>query len=384
MAVRAAVCAQLEKPLEVRELVLEPPRAGEVAVRIAAAGICASDASVSTGALPSPLPIVLGHEAAGVVEAVGPGVESVAVGDRVAVAAMPQCGACYRCTRGQPGLCEQGDGVLLSGALMDGTTRWRTADGVAVAQFVAAGTFAERVVVPAISVVGIGADMPFAPAALLGCAALTGVGAALNTAAIRPGGTVAVIGCGSVGLMAIQGARIAGAGRILAVDLVPSKLEIARRVGATDTLAAGEVDVLAAVKDLTAGRGTDTTIEAAGLQLTVDQAIRMTGKGGEVVLVGAGGPDVRINLPQFTGLVGSAKTLKGCLFGSADVHRDIPRLVEHYRTGALLLDELVTRSFSLDEINEGLAAVSAGEVVSAVVTFGPAPDGPSFETEERA
>ncbi len=366
---RAAVCTQVDKPLEVMDLELGAPRAGEVLVRVAAAGICASDASVQKGSLPSPLPLVLGHEAAGVVEEVGPGVEHLAVGDHVAVCAMPQCGECYRCTRGQPGLCERGDGVLFSGALMDGTTRWRTADGVDVAQFVAAGTFAERVVVPAISVVRIPHDLPSVPGSLLGCAVLTGVGAALNTAEIRPGGTVAVLGCGSVGLMAIQGARLAGAERIVAIDLLPAKLEIARAVGATDTLAAGDVHVLTAVKDLTAGRGTDTTIEAAGAQVTVDQAIRMTGKGGEVVFVGAGGKDVRINVPQFTGLTGSGKTFKGCLFGSADTHADIPRLAEYYRAGELHLDVLVSRTFALDAINEGLAAVAAGEVISAVVNF---------------
>lgn len=367
--VRAAVCTQLDHPLEVMDLQLSGPRAGEVAVRVVASGICASDASVQKGTLPGPLPMVLGHEAAGVVEEVGDGVEHLAVGDHVAICAMPQCGQCYRCRRAQPGLCEQGDGVLFSGALMDGTRRWRMADGGDVAQFVAAGTFAERVVVPVISAVRLPRDVPFAPASLLGCAVLTGVGAALNAAAIRPGGTVAVIGCGSVGLMAIQGARLAGAERIIAIDLVPAKLEIARGVGATDVLAAREVDVLAAVKDLTGGRGTDTTIEAAGAQLTVDQAIRMTGKGGEVVFVGAGGPDVRINVPQFTGLIGSAKTFKGCLFGGADTHRDLPRLVEHYQAGALQLDALISRTFTLGSINEGLAAVAAGDVVSAVVNF---------------
>ncbi len=369
MTVRAAVCTQLDKPLEILDLHLEAPRAGEVMVRLAASGICASDASVQKGALPSPLPVVLGHEGAGVVEEVGPGVTALAVGDHVAVCAMPQCGECYRCTRGQPGLCERADGVLFHGALMDGTTRWRTSDGMDVAQFVAAGTFAERVVVPAISVVRIPAEMPFAPAALLGCAVLTGVGAALNTAAIRPGGTVVVIGCGSVGLMAVQGARLAAAERIIAIDLVAAKLDIARQVGATDVLLAAETDVLAAVQDLTAGRGADTTIEAAGAQVTVDQAIRMTGKGGEVIFVGAGARDVRINIPQFTGLVGSAKTFKGCLFGSADVHRDIPRLVGYYQAGELQLDVLVSRTFGLDAINDGLAAVTAGDVVSAVVNL---------------
>lgn len=363
------MCTRLDQPLDVLDLRLAEPRAGEVRVRMGAAGICASDASVQKGTLPSPLPLVLGHEGAGVVAAVGPGVEHLAVGHHVAVCAMPQCGRCYRCERGQPGLCEQGDGVLFSASLMDGTMRFSTADGGAVGQFVAAGTFAEEVVVPAISVVRIPADMPFAAASLLGCAVLTGVGVAVNTAAIRPGDTVVVIGCGSVGLNAIQGARLAGAGRIVAVDLLAAKLKLAELVGATEVLAASEVDVLAAVLDLTAGRGADVTIDAVGVQLTVDQAIRMTGKGGEVAFVGASSADARINVPLFRGLVGSAKTFKGCLFGSADIHRDIPRLVEHYRAGQLQLDALVSRTFGIEEINEGLAAVVAGEVISAVVTF---------------
>jgi Zn-dependent alcohol dehydrogenase len=371
--VLAAVCTELNAPLQVQQLELAAPRTGEVLVRIGASGICASDISVQKGSLPSPLPLVLGHEGAGVVEAVGLGVEHLAVGDHVAVCAMPQCGQCYRCLRGQPGLCEMGDPVLMTAALMDGTQRFSypggSSAGQMVGQMVAAGTFAERVVVPAISTVKLHPDMPFAPASLLGCAVLTGAGAAMNTAAIRPGDTVVVLGCGSVGLMAIQGARLRGAGRIVAVDLFPAKLDIAAKVGATDVIAAGEADVLAAVKELTVGRGADVAIECAGAQITVDQAIRMVGKGGEVVFVGAGTKDVRINVPQFTGLSGPAKTFKGCLYGSADIHRDVPRLVEHYLAGELQLDVLVTRTFGIEEINEGLAAVSAGDVISAVVQF---------------
>jgi Zn-dependent alcohol dehydrogenase len=255
----------------------------------------------------------------------------------------------------------------MTAALLDGTQRFAAADGSPVGQMVAAGTFAERVVVPAISTVRIDPAMPFVPAALLGCAVLTGAGAALNTAAIRAGDTVVVLGCGSVGLMAIQGARLAGAARIVAVDLLPAKLDIATKVGATDVLAAGAVDVLAAVKDLTSGRGADVAIECAGAQVTVNQAIRMVGKGGEVVFVGAGARDVRIDVPQFAGLSGPAKTFKGCLYGSADIHRDVPRLVAHYLAGELHLDPLVSRTYGLDEVNEGMAAVAAGDVISAVV-----------------
>ncbi len=365
----AAVCTSLGKPLEVVDLDLEVPRPGEVSVRMGASGICASDLSVQKGTLPGPLPVVLGHEGAGVIEAVGDGVHHLAVGDHVAVCAMPQCGQCYRCLRGQTGLCERGDGVLFSGAQLDGTLRFRTADGIAVAQMVAAGTFAQRVVVPAISVVAIPCDIPFAAAALLGCAVLTGVGAAWHTATIRRGDSVVVIGCGSVGLSAIQGARLRGADRIIAIDLVESKLDVARAVGATDVVPATDTDLVSAVRELTGGRGADVTLECVGAQATVDAAIRMTDKGGEVVMVGAGGPDTRIDIPQFRGLVGSAKTLKGCLFGSADIHRDIPRLVQQYRTGALQLDVLVSQTFGLDAINEGFAAVAAGDVISAVVQF---------------
>jgi Zn-dependent alcohol dehydrogenase len=369
--VRAAVCTRLGAPLEIADLRLGAPRAGEVAVRIHASGICASDLSVQHGSLPSPLPLVLGHEGAGVVEAVGEGVGHVAPGDHVAVCAMPQCGQCYRCTRGQPGLCEQGDPVLRTGAMLDGTQRFTTADGGPVGQMVAAGTFADRVVVPGISVVPIDPAMPFAPASLLGCAVLTGAGAALNTASIREGDTVVVLGCGTVGLMAVQGARLRGAGRIVAVDLLAAKLDIATKVGATDVLHAGEADVLAAVADLTHGRGADVALECAGAQVTVNQAIRLVGKGGEVVFIGAGAADVRIDVPQFVGLVGPAKTFKGCLYGSADTRRDIPLLVEHYLAGELHLDVLVSRTYALDEVNDGLGAVAAGEVISAVVQLGP-------------
>jgi Zn-dependent alcohol dehydrogenase len=232
---------------------------------------------------------------------------------------------------------------------------------------VAAGTFAQEVVVSQSSVVRIPDDVPFVPAALLGCAVITGAGAALNTAAIEPGDTVVVLGCGTVGLSAVQGARLAGAERIVAIDLVAAKLALARRCGATETVDASGQDAVSAVSELTGGRGADVTIEAVGSQRTVDDAIAMTGRGGEVVFVGAGGKDVRINVRQFSGLVGAAKTFKGCLYGAADIRRDIPRLVEHYQHGELELEALVSRTFTIDQINEGFAAVAAGEVTTAVV-----------------
>jgi Zn-dependent alcohol dehydrogenase len=366
---RAAVCTALGEPLEVLDLELEEPRAGEIKVRIGASGICASDVSVQKGNLPSPLPIVLGHEAAGVVTAIGAEVEAFAEGDHVIVAAMPQCGECYRCARGQPNLCERGDGVLISGGLMDGTSRFKTAAGADVRQFVATGTFAEEVVIPSISAARIPDDIAFAPASLIGCAVLTGAGAALNTASIRPDDTVVVLGCGSVGLCAIQGARLAGAHDILAVDLVPAKLELARSLGASGAINPGDQDVVEAVREHTGGRGANVTIEAIGIQATVDQAIRMTGRGGEVVFVGAGNKDTRVDVRQFSGLVSVSKTFKGCLYGWAHVQRDVAYLIERYQAGEFELDRLVSRRFTIDEINEGFAALGAGDVISAVVEF---------------
>lgn len=365
----AAVCTAVDAPLEVHDLVVEAPRAGEIRVKLGASGICASDISVASGALRAPLPSVLGHEGAGEVLEVGEGVPGLAAGDHVVLAAMPQCGECYRCARDQPGLCELGDQVMVTGGMPDGTTRLRNAGGDRVHQFVASGTFAEEIVVPAIAAVKIAADVPFGPASLIGCGVLTGAGAAMNTASIRAGDTVVVLGCGNVGLSAIQGARLKGAGQIIAVDLLASKLELAAQVGATTIVNGREEDILEVVAELTDGRGADVAIEAIGAQITIDQAIRMTGKGGEVVFVGAGGKDVRIDVPQFYALSGPAKTFKGCLFGSADIHRDVPRLVEAYRAGDLKLDELVTQTFALDDINDGLAALGGGDVVSAVIAF---------------
>ena len=303
------------------------------------------------------------------VTAVGDGVTDVAEGDHVVIVAMPQCGHCARCARGQHFLCERGQGILESGGLLDGTSRFETPLGDAVNQMVATGTFVDQVVVPAISVVPIPEDVPFPAASLIGCSVLTGAGAALNAATIERGDVVAVIGCGNVGLSAIQGARLAGADQVVAVDLFGSKLGLALELGATDAVDASERDPVAAVRELTGGRGADVTIEAAGAQSTIDQAVEMTDNGGEVIFVGAGDHSARVDLPQFRGLVARSKTLKGCLFGSAHVRRDVPRLIEHYRAGELSLDRMISWSGPIDQVNEGLAAAASGDVVSAVLEF---------------
>lgn len=363
---RAAVCTAPNQPLTVMDLRLDPPREGEVRVRLTAAALCGSDVSVRAGHLPSPMPVVLGHEGVGEVTEVGPDVRSLRVGDQVVVAAMPQCGRCGRCTREQPYLCEVGDVVLKAGSLRAGDYRFSTQEGTGVAQMVAAGTFAEEVVVPEISCVQVPREADPVLIAPLGCGVITGYGAARRAATIRPWHTVVVIGCGTVGLAAVQGARLAGAERIIAVDVMTGKTDLAEVLGATDSVTADE-DVVAVVRELTGGRGADVALECVGAQSTVTQAIRLTAKGGEVVFVGAGGPDVRLDVAHFAGLVGPAKTFRGVLFGAADIHRDIPEMVREHLEGRLLLQETISHRVTLVEVDATLGRLGDPDVVTAVV-----------------
>lgn len=364
---RAAVLSGVGRPLEVRpDVEVEAPRAGEVKVRMRTAGVCHSDLSVQDGTLIQPTPIVLGHEGAGVVEEVGEGVASLSPGDHVVVSWVPQCGRCFFCAAGQSHLCEQATVPMASGGLLDGTTRLRSQGGP-LYQMAASGTFAEVAVVPETSLVKVPEDLDPAVASLLGCAVLTGVGAALNTAGVGPGDSVAVVGCGGVGLNVVQGARIAGAGRIIAVDVHEAKLAMARRFGATDTVHAGDGDPVSRVMSLTGQRGVDVAFEVIGLQRTIDQTLTMARRGGRAVLVGIPAMDVTVSFPAFFGVVLAAKTLTGCWYGSSDVRRDVPRLVELYARGDLLLDELVSRTVPLDEVNDAFAAMRAGEVARTVI-----------------
>jgi Zn-dependent alcohol dehydrogenase len=253
-------------------------------------------------------------------------------------------------------------------AMLDGTTR-ATSQGEELKQMAFSGTFAELTVVPAISVIKIPDDFPLPLAALLGCGVLTGVGAALNTADIAPGDAVAVIGCGGVGLNVIQGARIAGAGRIIAVDRQPAKLELARQFGATDTLDASEADTVRAVRGLTDGRGADVSFEVIGLGPTIEQAVKMTRRGGQVVLVGVPSRDVFLDIEVFADVLLQERKILGCWYGSSDPQRDVPRLIERYRDGTLMLDELVSRTIHLDEVNDAFAAMERGEVARSVIDY---------------
>lgn len=364
---KAAVLFETNGALEIRDdIEVADPGPGEVRVRTGASGVCHSDLSVVNGTLPLPTPIVLGHEGAGIVDAVGEGVTSVSPGDKIVVSWVPQCGECYMCNHGQPYLCEKNATAAMAG-LIDGSTRL-SSQGTALHQMGMAGSFCDTMIIPEISAVKVGADIPLEVAALIGCGVLTGVGAALNTADIHPGDTVAVIGCGGVGLNVIQGARLAGAGEIIAIDMVPAKLELAEQFGATTLVNAAETEpTMAAMAN---GRGADVAFEVIGLGQTMEQAINMIRPGGEVVLVGVPRMDVFLNLNAAFTFLYMAKTVKGCWYGSADVRRDVPMLLEHYANGNLKLDELISRRISLDEVNDAFAAMEAGEVARSVIGYG--------------
>lgn len=366
---KAAVFVGIDQPLEIRDDVeVEAPHAGELKVRMAASGVCHSDLSIQNGTIFQMAPAVLGHEGAGVVEEVGEGVTGIEPGDHIVVSWVPQCGECFYCTRDQGYLCERAGAALASGGLLDGTTRF-TSRGQALFQMAASGTFSEVSIIPATGAVKIPKDFDLKLAALIGCGVLTGAGAAMNTANIRKGDTVAVVGCGGVGLNVIQGARIAGAGRILAIDMVEAKLQMAKEFGATDSINASQVDPVGQVMEMTEQRGADVAFEVIGLQQTIDQTITMTRRGGEAVLVGVPRMDVMLQLPAFMGLVLQDKAIKGCWYGSSNVQKDVPKLIELYRKGELKLDELVSRTIAVDQVNEAFDAMKSGEVARSVINY---------------
>ncbi len=363
---RAAVLPGVDAPLETRDdIEIAPPGPGEVRVKVVASGVCHSDLSVKNGTIPLPTPIVLGHEGAGIVEEVGEGVSSLAVGDHVVLSFVPVCGECYSCLHGQPYLCEKARAQAAAG-LLDGTTRL-SSGGAPLHQMACLGTFGPYAIVPEISTVKIPDDVPLDVAALIGCGVLTGVGAALNTANIQAGDTVAVIGCGGVGLNVIQGARIAGAGKIVAIDLFESKLEMAKEFGATHTINPGETDPVAAIAALNEGRGADVAFEVIGLGPTIEQALNAVRPGGEVILVGVPRLDVMMNLNAAFTFLYLAKTVKGCWYGSSDVRTDVPKLLDLWKKGDLKLEELISKEIEVDQINEAFDDMLAGTVARSVI-----------------
>jgi S-(hydroxymethyl)glutathione dehydrogenase / alcohol dehydrogenase len=367
MKARAAVLFEVGKRLEIREVDVERPRAGEVLIKMAAGGVCHSDLHVMTGHLVAALPAILGHEGSGVVADVGPGVTSVKPGDHVIPLWRLSCGQCEHCSDGRPALCAAGTQIRMTGRLLDGTTRFRL-DGGEIKHFAGVSSFAEYSVVPEAAVLKIPDELPLDRAALLGCAVITGVGAAINCARVRPGASVVVFGTGGVGLNVVQGARLAGAEKIVAVDLLDRKLEFARRFGATHTVNGSSGDPVAQVRALTGGRGVDYAFEVVGTPKTMRQAWDCLAKRGMAVVVGVTPMTTEVAVPVMS-LVYEERVLTGSVYGSSRPRLDIPKLIDLYRSGRLLLDELLTRTYPFAEINEAYAALERGEVARSVVTF---------------
>jgi S-(hydroxymethyl)glutathione dehydrogenase/alcohol dehydrogenase len=358
---RAAVFVGSEQPLVIEEVSPLAPGPRDVVVNVRASGVCHSDLSIVHGYLPLPPGCILGHEGAGLVEAVGASVTRVKPGDRVIASFVPACGTCWFCLHEKSNLCEMSTALSFA-------PRVTRPDGSTATGFTGLGTFAEQMTVDEASVVKIETDLPDEHLALIGCGVTTGVGAALNTAKVEPGYSVAVIGCGGVGQAVIQGARIAGAARVIAVDPVEMKRKSAEQLGATDLVDPAKGDPVAQVRALTGGRGADYAFEVIGLPETITQAYATARRGGTVVVVGMPRMDAMVSFPAF-GMFYDEKRTLGCVYGSAQVRRDFPRFVELVETGRLDLAAMVSRRIALDEVNDAFRAMEAGEVIRSVIRF---------------
>ncbi len=366
MKTRAAVLYAPETPFVIEELDLQEPQAGEVLVNMKAAGVCHSDWHLVTGDTSHPLPVVPGHEGAGVVAAIGPGVARVKVGDQVALNWAPNCGECFYCLRNRPSLCQTFVEPIWAGTMMDGTTRFSKGSR-SVYHFSALACFSEHIVVPDVCCIPIDHDVPAEIAALIGCAVTTGVGAVLNTARIEPGSIVAVIGAGGVGLNIIMGAKLAGAARIIAVDSQEAKGDLALSFGATDFIL-NRAETNAEVRRLTGGRGADYVFEAVGTTGLQEQALEMTRPGGTAVLVGISPMGSGTNLPGAI-LTRQEKTVTGSYYGTANTARDFPLYADLYKNRKLDLDRLVSNRFDLDQINAAYAEMLKGETARGLIVF---------------
>ncbi len=367
MKAKAAVLFEVGRKLEIREVEVQDPGPGEVRIRMMAGGVCHSDLHVMTGHLNAPLPAILGHEGAGIVTDVGAGVRALQPGDHVIPLWRLSCGECIYCTGGRPALCAAGTEIRWTGRLLDGTSRF-TLDGAEIKHFAGVSSFSNYTVLPEKAVLKIPSDLPLEKAALFGCAVITGVGAVVNRARVRPGSSVAVFGTGGVGLNVVQGAALAGAEKIIAVDLLDSRLEHAKLFGATHAVKASQDTTVEAIRDLTDGNGVDYAFEVVGLPVTMRQAYDSLAKRGMAVVVGVTPATAEVTVPTQS-LVYEERVLTGSLYGSAAPKTDIPRLIELYRAGKLKLDELLTHSYPLEEINEAYEALERGDTVRSVVTF---------------
>jgi Zn-dependent alcohol dehydrogenase len=374
MRIKAAVLNKMgaptpyakSKPLAIEEVELDPPSHGEVLVRIGAAGLCHSDLSVIDGNRPRPTPMVLGHEAAGVVEKLGPDVDDLKVGDHVVMVFVPSCGHCLPCAEGRPALCEPGAAANGAGTLLSGQRRLHH-NGDDVHHHLGVSAFAECATVSRRSLVKVDRELPLEEAALFGCAVLTGVGAVINTAKVSAGSSVAVIGLGGVGLSSLLGAVAVGARRIIAVDLSNDKLGLARQLGATDTFNPGQAGAIEEIKQATGG-GVEFAFEMAGSVRAMELAYKITRRGGTTVTAGLPPPDHTFALPQVN-LVAEERTVKGSYIGTCVPSRDLPRYIELYKRGRLPIDRLMSGRLKLEEVNLGFDWLHEGKAVRQVVTF---------------
>ncbi|MCC7355136.1 MAG: zinc-dependent alcohol dehydrogenase family protein [Anaerolineae bacterium] len=355
------------QPLVIQEVQLEGPGPGEVLVEVVGAGLCHSDLSVVDGSRPRVMPMILGHEAAGIVREVGPGVAEFRPDDHVVFSWMPTCGRCLFCATGRPALCENGIRANLAGSLLNGSRRFRDGQGRILNHHLGVSGFSHYTVAVQESLVKIPQDAPLAKASLVGCAILTGIGAVVNTARVEAGMAVAVWGLGGVGLSAIMGTRLVGAYPIIAVDVLESKMDLARRLGASHTVNASKDDPVKAVRDLTGG-GASYTFDAVGSERALLQAYEACRRGGTTVTIGLPAPTRMFTVPAVH-IVNEERTIKGSYMGSAVPRRDIPRFLALYQAGLLPLDLLVTRTITLDEINGAFDALAKGEAVRQVLVF---------------
>jgi len=374
MKIQAAVLTEMgashpyaeSRPIRMESLELAEPGDDEVLVAVKAAGLCHSDLSVVNGDRPRPTPMALGHEAAGIVESVGPGVIDLKPGDHVVMVFVPSCGHCMPCAEGRPALCEPGNAANGVGTLISGERRL-SRNGEAINHHLGVSAFADHAVVSRNSLVKVDPSLPFEHAALFGCAVLTGVGAAVNTAQVRPGQSVAIVGLGGVGLTALLGAIAAGADRVVALDMLDDKLKVAADLGATDTFNVGQEDVVAAVKEATKG-GVDVAIETAGSEKALELAYYVTRRGGTTVTAGLAHPEKRLAIPPVS-LVAEERTLKGSYVGSCVPVRDMPRYVALFQHGKLPVDKLLTHTLKPEQINEGFDRLHEGKALRQVVLF---------------
>lgn len=374
MKVKSAVLREMgvetpyaeSQPIKIETLELDSPGPGEVLIQIKAASLCHSDLSVINGSRPRPLPMALGHEAAGIIMEKGEGVLDLEVGDHVACVFVPSCGQCGPCREGRPALCEPGAVSNTAGTLLGGERRLHAGDE-SVNHHVGVSAFSEYVVVSRNSVVKFNKDIPFEKAALFGCAVITGVGAVVNTAGVRLGSTVAVVGLGGIGLSALLGALAAGASRVVAVDINDHKLKQAKELGATDVFDSRDKDVVAKIREATGG-GLDYAFETAGAAPAMEVAYGITKRGGTTVTTGLPHPEAQFSFPYVT-LTAEERTLKGSYLGSCVPSRDIPRYMNLFQEDRLPVDKLISDFITLDEINEGFDKLASGDSSRVIIKF---------------